>query len=249
MKIYEAADADLLTSQRRDPLLRHLTKTLIAMARRRRPPPARALDLGCGVGRTTLELAHAGYAVTGVDPSPRAIEVARGAIDAGAATPPRFEVGDATAAAPAEWRQSFDLAVCSEVIEHVTSPERVIDYLDAVLRPGGILLLTTPHDRRQWTVMDEYAGHVTRFSVREIRLLLGRFELLDLVTEGFPFQRLAMWSYDRSRSPDQAHEFASYGHSLPYRMYVGAMPLLLDCDHLLRRLRRGTTLVATARKH
>jgi hypothetical protein len=32
-------------------------------------------------------------------------------------------------------------------------------------------------------------------------------------------------------------------------MYVGAMPLLLDCDHLLRRLRRGTTLVATARKH
>ena len=247
MKIYEAAEADLLDSQRRDPLLRHLTKTLVALARRHRPPPARALDLGCGVGRTTLELARAGYEMTGVDPSPRAIEVARGAC--GPASPPRFQVGDATAAPPAEWSETFDLAVCSEVIEHVTAPERVIAYLETVLRPGGILLLTTPHDRRQWTVMDDYAGHVTRFTAAEVRALLARFQVLDLATEGFPFQRLAMWSYDRSRGRDQAHEFASYGHSLPYRIYVGVMPLLLDCDHLLRRLRRGTTLVATARKY
>jgi SAM-dependent methyltransferase len=249
MKIYDAAEADLLDSQRRDPLLRHLTKTLIALARRHQPPPARGLDLGCGVGRTTLALARAGYEMTGVDPSPRAIEVARDAIDGSTSAPPCFEVGDATAASPAAWRESFDFAVCSEVIEHVSAPDRVIDYLDAVLRPGGTLLLTTPHDRRQWTVMDDYAGHVTRFTVDEVRGLLDRFEVLDLTTEGFPFQRLAMWSYDRSRRRDRAHEFASYGHSLPYRAYVGVMPLLLDCDHLLRRLRRGTTVVATARKH
>jgi SAM-dependent methyltransferase len=218
------------------------------MARRRQPPPARALDLGCGIGRTTLALARAGYAVIGVDPSPRAIEVAREGIGPQSALDLRFEVGDATAAPPIEWSSKFDLAVCSEVIEHVTAPERVIAYLRSVLRPDGILLLTTPHDRRQWTVMDDYAGHVTRFSPGEIESLLEGFAVLDLATEGFPFQRLAMWSYDRMRPPGQEHEFSSFGHSPAYRAYVLVMPLLLDLDHVLRRLRRGTTLVATARK-
>ncbi|NCC35358.1 MAG: methyltransferase domain-containing protein, partial [Chloroflexia bacterium] len=39
-------------------------------------PPGRALDLGCGVGRTCIHLAAAGWEVDGVDFVPEAITLA-----------------------------------------------------------------------------------------------------------------------------------------------------------------------------
>jgi 2-polyprenyl-3-methyl-5-hydroxy-6-metoxy-1,4-benzoquinol methylase len=46
------------------------------------PPgrPGRALDLGCGAGFWSRELAHRGWSVTAIDSSPRAIDAARQAV-------------------------------------------------------------------------------------------------------------------------------------------------------------------------
>lgn len=41
--------------------------------------------------------------------------------------------------------QSFDLALCMEVIEHVADQRHLITQLSRVLKPGGRLLLTTPN--------------------------------------------------------------------------------------------------------
>lgn len=56
-------------------------------------PPGRALDLGCGRGMLTPELARRGYETVGVDIVPRAIEAARQQGYPNA----RYEVGDVTA--------------------------------------------------------------------------------------------------------------------------------------------------------
>src|SRR4051812_32847189 len=58
-------------------------------------PAQRVLELGCGVGRFSLNLARAGHQVVGVDFSPVAIEKAR-ARAAGGAARPEFVVGDVT---------------------------------------------------------------------------------------------------------------------------------------------------------
>ena len=260
MTIYSSETDDLLASQQRDPLLRYLTSRIVHHVSKALPAEARVLDVGCGVGRTSVALAKAGFDVQGVDPSPRVVELASshaGLVLSGAQSSrgtikvPRFAVGDATQAIPPEWRGQFDGVVCSEVIEHVDSPAAVVAYCADALRTGGWAVLTTPHQRSQWTAMDTYAGHVTRFEVAEVAVLLqGRFKIARLETEGFPFQRTAMKLYDASlKSGDRRHEYEGIRDRPAYRAYVRVMPWLLQVDHLLASLRRGTTIIAVAQRN
>ncbi len=41
--------------------------------------------------------------------------------------------------------QSFDIIVCSEVIEHLFSPDDLLDEMKRLLKPDGYILLTTPN--------------------------------------------------------------------------------------------------------
>jgi SAM-dependent methyltransferase len=98
------------------------------------------LDAGCGAGYGTA-LLHGGGArsTLGVDVSPHAIETARATAAAGA----RFEVGDIERLDVPD--DSFDLITCFEVIEYVEHPELALDELRRVLRPGGVLLFSSPN--------------------------------------------------------------------------------------------------------
>jgi SAM-dependent methyltransferase len=104
------------------------------------PPGARALDLGCGGGQAALRLARAGYAVTGVDFSETAIELARkNAADAGVAA--TFLVDDCLTLAQLT-TESVDLAVDNHALHCLVTPEDRAAFLRAVrrvLRPGGRL--------------------------------------------------------------------------------------------------------------
>ena len=73
------------------------------------------LDVGCGPGRLSAGLASRGFAVTGIDPQPAAVEAARAAVaDA------RFEVAGAQALPFDD--ASFDAAVFLNSLHHVPEP-------------------------------------------------------------------------------------------------------------------------------
>lgn len=100
--------------------------------------PLDALDVGCGTGFLSLELAARGHRVTGIDLAPTMLDLARRkAVDAGFDI--RFAEGDAEQAPfPAE---SFDLVISRHVLWTLPHPEAALDDWIRVLRPGGRLVV------------------------------------------------------------------------------------------------------------
>src|SRR5437763_16880587 len=97
-----------------------------------------ALDVGCGTGFLSLELAARGHRVTGIDLAPAMLDAARHkAAESGFGI--RFQEGDAEQAPfPAG---SFDLVISRHVLWTLPHPEAAIDDWIRVLRPGGRLVV------------------------------------------------------------------------------------------------------------
>jgi trans-aconitate methyltransferase len=92
-------------------------------------PGERVLDLGCGTGHLTAQLAAAGADVVGLDSAPAMIEQARRAYPA-----LRFEVADARAFA---FPQPFDAVFSNAALHWVKTPEAVVACVRRALKPGG----------------------------------------------------------------------------------------------------------------
>lgn len=90
--------------------------------------------------------------------------------------------------------ERFDLVVCTEVLEHTLDPFAAVEEIGRLLKPGGILLLTTPFNFRIHGPLPD----CWRFTEHGLRALLGGFEILDLrevPTEGralMPLQYLVI---------------------------------------------------------
>ncbi|HEV2980504.1 MAG TPA: class I SAM-dependent methyltransferase [Solirubrobacteraceae bacterium] len=168
---------------------RFLLEHVAALSRELGAPP-RVLDVGCGDGYFTAQLAQAGAVAIGADISAEALRRARSRdpqlrlqpIDAGAAWP----LADA----------SFDAVWAGEVIEHVADTAGWLSEVRRVLRPRGELLLSTPANgrltllalalsgRRFDRQFDPLSDHLRFYSARALRRLLGEFGFDDIDVHG-----------------------------------------------------------------
>ncbi len=98
------------------------------------------LDVGCGGGVLSEPLARLGAAVTGLDPAPTNIAVARlHAERSGLAIDYRDETIEAVSARP----EAFDIVLAMEVVEHVADVQAFVSTCCAAVKPGGLLVMAT----------------------------------------------------------------------------------------------------------
>jgi SAM-dependent methyltransferase len=111
------------------------------------PPPGRlTLDIACGEGRLSRELARLGHRVIGIDSSPSLLASAREA--QGAGPHPELLLADA-AALPLDDGMA-DLAVASMALMTVDDMPAVVSEVARVLAPGGRFLITVLHPVDTW---------------------------------------------------------------------------------------------------
>lgn len=63
----------------------------------------------------------------------------------------------------------FDLLGAFDVLEHIRDDELVLRQMFKAVRPGGGVILTVPQHSFLWSRADEYACHVRRYGVKELR--------------------------------------------------------------------------------
>ena len=94
-----------------------------------------ALDVGCGTGEFLLELRVRGWQVVGQEVSDFASRIA---IEAG------LDVRTCTLDRCGFEAESFDLVTLWDVVEHLHDPLAVLREVRRILRPSGLLVLSTP---------------------------------------------------------------------------------------------------------
>ncbi len=158
----------------------------------------KALDIGCGPGYFLTAAQKLGFDVHGLDPSDYIVSQARKTwgdrVQLGLIESASYEPG------------SFDLVVAFDTFEHIYDPKKFLHAIHKVLKPGGVLAITTPDPTstlaqvsgKNW-VSFKLPEHVFYWSPETISRILGaenEFEVLTIkragqyATLGFLFRRL-----------------------------------------------------------
>lgn len=98
------------------------------------------LDIGCGGGLLTEALARLGATMTGIDPAPTNIEVARLHAERSRLV---IQYLCTTAEAMAAEGRAFDVVLAMEVVEHVKSVKAFVATAASMVRPAGLLIAAT----------------------------------------------------------------------------------------------------------
>lgn len=248
MKLYRLSEEVINLAQNQDPFFNYLTYSLVTPYFKLKK--AKVLDLGCGAGRNLLASARKGYKVTGIDINSKALAIARKRVSQEGLSERVTIIKMDLTKFKGKSRGVYDYCILQEVIEHLANYQKAFDLAYKELKKGGILIITTPNDPGQWNLLDDYAGHVRRFTTDEIRLALYKFSRIKIYTVGFPFHRLGLYMYNlylKSRSGGHnASLFRKNRWFVKFYFITGS--LLLKFDHLFRFTPWGTTILAVAVK-
>jgi SAM-dependent methyltransferase len=167
----------------------HFRRELVLRLLRGQGTPKRLLDIGSGNG----ELLGAA-AERWPDAELLGLELSRAGVSAASARVPsaRFRVCDLLQERepPGPEQGWATHAACSEVLEHVDDPVRLLRQARAWLGPRSVIVITVPGG--PMSAFDRHIGHRRHFSPAELREVIDAAGLEPLISTGagFPFFNL-----------------------------------------------------------
>jgi glycosyltransferase involved in cell wall biosynthesis/SAM-dependent methyltransferase len=143
-----------------------------------RPDIKTILDYGCGHGWGTIYWSNRhGRCWTGYDIDPGAIGWCHRLAEAHAKHPQdlSFRIGDASAVAVHERDRSFDMVLCTEVLEHTRDPWTTLESLERKCKPGGWIYITVPYGPAEYGTDNwrRFRNHLWEFDYRDLTTVLA----------------------------------------------------------------------------
>lgn len=142
------------------------------------------LDYGCWIGHQAIRIANElpDAAVTGVDVTPRNIELAKECREKYAKHKNiDFAVWDEMGSEPMPGGP-YDLIFCNEVLEHVLDPHEFIERMEKWCKPGGTIFLTVPYG--PWEAQSyktfPYRCHLRHYELADIQDVFGEKKNLQV---------------------------------------------------------------------
>lgn len=155
----------------------------------------RLLDIGCGNGDFLVNAREAGWLVSGVEPDPKAAHAAqhRG-----------IDVSVGTIDLLASRSNYFDAITLSHVIEHVHEPKKLLQAVQRLLKPGGIVYIDTPNIqshgasefKQNWRGI-ETPRHLVIFNPASLMALLCAIGYEDIAIKRLSAARKGMYIKSR----------------------------------------------------
>jgi 2-polyprenyl-3-methyl-5-hydroxy-6-metoxy-1,4-benzoquinol methylase len=143
----------------------------------------RVVDIGCGNGALCRELASRGYEVVGCEPSADGVRLARSS-----APELVFHQVGVDDDSSAVGKESFDVVIATEVIEHLVRPRNLLRFAKQVLRPGGHVIISTPYHgylkNLVLALTNKWDSHLTPFWDGGHIKLWSRKTLSQLLNQG-----------------------------------------------------------------
>jgi 2-polyprenyl-3-methyl-5-hydroxy-6-metoxy-1,4-benzoquinol methylase len=200
----------------------------------------RVLEVGCGIGTYTAEMAAGSRQIVAMDMERAFVDEAVRRL----ARYPNVQLicGDATAAdIPKSDDEAFDTVVLLDVLEHIEDDVALLAGLRARLGPGGHLILKVPAMPSLFSPMDEAIGHWRRYDKSG----------LSEVIAGAGLEVVHIWSFNAAAVP----AWWWNGRALKLRsppkeqlaLFNRLVPLLRPLDRVAR-LFCGLSLFAVARR-
>ncbi len=154
------------------------------------------LDVGCGEGHFMSVAKTNNWKVTGIEKAVYAIEICK-----------KFNLNRVYSDLLHLKKDHYDVVTMFEVLEHLKQPNEYLIKINEILRPGGVLIISTPNFncltrkllKNRWSLINK--EHLIYFTPYTIKSLLGKcnFKILEFKVKNINFPELSKVVFSESK--------------------------------------------------